>query len=95
MVGRQTATPRLPHISTFCDTDQRIVRLIHVLAEEEAFVGGDDGKIVLVGKVQKVFFDPALVFEAVTLQLHIKPSAIHTGQRFQQLLGRLILTVDQ
>ena len=72
VLGRDARAVVLVHITPRRDAQQRVVRLVHVGAAEEALVGGDQRQPLLVGDVDEHRFDRRLVRRAVALHFHIE-----------------------
>ena len=82
-------------IASLGDADQRVMRLEILCAREIGLVGGDDGKVEIVGKTEKRWLDAALLRQAVALQLDIEPVAENGVKRREPAASKLRIAVSE
>ncbi len=82
-------------IAPLGNADQRVMRLEILCAREIGLVGGDDGKVEIVGKTEKRWLDAALLRQAVALQLDIEPVAENGVKRREPAASKLWIAVSE
>ena len=71
LVGRIFFPIVISHIFAFGDTNQSIVRFIHIGIKEKSFVGRYQRDIVLISQINKVVFGFGFFFRTYTGNFHI------------------------
>ena len=95
MLGAQTAPVVDRDIAPFGDADQRVMRFEIVARREIRLVSGDDGQVEIVGKLEQLRLDGALLRQAMALQLDIEPVAEKIVQSFKPRAGKLGIAVGE
>ena len=73
LVGRVFFPVVVGHVFAAGDTDQCVVRLVHVGVKEKGLVGRHQRNVMLVGQIDKIVFGFGFLFEADTRNFHIQP----------------------
>ena len=89
MLGAQPAPVVDRDIAPLGDADQRVMRLEIVARGEIGLVGRDERQVELVGELEQLRLDRALLRQAVALELDIEPVAEDRVQRLEPRAGKL------
>ncbi len=95
LLGRHPPAVALRHGAALRDAQQRVVRLVHLGAWEEALVGGDQGKVELVGQRDQAGFDRLLHRQAVALDLDAGAAGKGLRKGSQKATGLVELSFRQ
>ena len=87
MLRRHPAPVLLGHVGTVGDTQQRIMRLIHGLVGEEAFVGRHQRQRLVIGEVDQRRFEPVVFRRLVAHQFDVEAAREQRRQPAQRGLG--------
>ncbi len=83
------------NVTAICDTQQCIMRFVHLLFREVTVIRRDKRNIVLIGKINQSGFNSGLFRPAVTLQFYIKPVTEKLFEFLEYVFGWLLLVMNQ